>query len=255
MTYLETHIALPPGALPANAVREIVETAVHDFGWLKLERFGRSEPDTAVRSGGTGIDAALAIYEQRQRLAVGTAKKDAILQFLPDRTGAASHLGEITWFVKPPRARDSAWREAHAIQVADVMNRVNSPYAFAALDEDIQRKTMREAETEQGTIRTYTVRTYADGLAGLFWRNFFAGPFLQLFGERLATLPADASRQLTHGVRLIQPYPAPEDALAAEGAARETTLIEHLGAGAFYDRARHTQPTLRPPLPALPTTE
>jgi hypothetical protein len=254
MTYLETHITLPPGFLPAEIVRGIVEAAVAD-GWVKLERYGRSEPDTAVQAGVAPVDAAMTLYEQRQRLAVGTARKDAILLFLPDRKGTLSHLGVITWFVKPHRARDRVWREAQAAQVAQIMRRVNSPYAFAAFDDDIQRKTMREARSDQGTIRTYTVRTYADGLAGLFWRNFFGAAFARLFGGPLDALPPDVCRELPGGIRLIQPYDAPEDAMTAGGAAREAEIVAQLGAGAFYDHVQHLQPTLRPQLPALPAGE
>jgi hypothetical protein len=135
------------------------------------------------------------------------------------------------------------------------MHRVSSPYAFAAIDDDVQRKTMRETRDEKGPVLTYTVRTYADGLAGLFWRNFFGAPFRALFGKRMDALPVGVSREMRGGIRLVEPYSAPENAMTAEGQRREAALIAHLGADCFYDHTRHLPPERHPDLPSLGARE
>ena len=93
-----------------------------------------------------------------------------------------------------------------------------------------------------------TVRDYSEGLAGLFWRNFFGPPFVKLFGERLQSLPETCREDLGDGIVLVEPYPKPMDAETQAGKAREQELISLLGPECFYDHERHTLPTRRPEL-------
>jgi hypothetical protein len=99
-----------------------------------------------------------------------------------------------------------------------------------------------------GEIETFTVRDPSEGLAGLFWRNFYGPPFTRLFGERLASLPADIRQDLEGGITLVQPYALPSEAGTPEGDARERELIAQLGPECFYDHARHLKPTRLPEL-------
>ncbi|HYI01296.1 hypothetical protein [Hyalangium sp.] len=92
------------------------------------------------------------------------------------------------------------------------------------------------------------MRDYSEGLAGLYWRTFLGAPFLRLFGDRLATLPADYRQELSDELVLVQPYELPTHASTPEGDARERQLISLLGPECFYDHERHLKPTRRPEL-------
>jgi hypothetical protein len=137
------------------------------------------------------------------------------------------------------------------------MQLVNSPLAQAARDEDLERKKWRLVPNPDGFGQqlVYTVRDYSEGLAGVFWRNFFGPPFVRLFGERLKDLPAGCTREeLPGGIVLVQPYEDPSLAGTEEGIARERALIAHLGPECFYDHERHIKPTRLPELPPPPTS-
>jgi hypothetical protein len=102
-----------------------------------------------------------------------------------------------------------------------------------------------------GQIWTSTVRDYSQGLAGLFWRNFYGPPFIRLFGERLATLAPEYRQPLGDDLVLVQPYVLPTEAGTDAGAARERELIAHLGPECFYDHTHHVPPTRGPVLDHL----
>ena len=130
------------------------------------------------------------------------------------------------------------------------MRLVGSPFAYSGLEEDVARKRSYWAPAPDGVgeIETFTVRDPSEGLAGLFWRNFYGPPFTRLFGERLASLPADTRQDLGGGITLVQPYELPTQAGTPEGEARERELIAHLGPECFYDHSRHLKPTRLPEL-------
>jgi hypothetical protein len=133
------------------------------------------------------------------------------------------------------------------------MRLFNSPLAQTGAAEDMERKTERLvlAPDGFGQVQIHTVRDYSEGLAGLFWRNFFGPPFVQLFGERLTTLPAEFKQEQGDGIILVQPYELPTQAGTPEGDARERQLITHLGPECFYDHERHLKPTRVLDLPRL----
>jgi hypothetical protein len=130
------------------------------------------------------------------------------------------------------------------------MRLVGSPYASTGLSEDVSRKSEQLVPHPSGfgQSQTYTVRDPSEGLAGLFWRNFYGPPFVRMFGERLVSLPADTRQDLGEGIVLVQPYELPTEAGTPEAEARERELIAHLGPDCFYDHAHHTKPTRLPVL-------
>jgi hypothetical protein len=130
------------------------------------------------------------------------------------------------------------------------MRLVDSPFAYSSVGEDVERKRDRFVPHPSGLGQTqaFTVRDPSEGLAGLFWRNFYGPPFTRLFGERLATLPADTRQDLGNGIVLVQPYELPTQAGTPEGDARERELIAHLGPECSYDHERHLRPTRVPEL-------
>ena len=97
----------------------------------------------------------------------------------------------------------------------------------------------------------FTVRDYSEGLPGLLWRNFFGPPFVQMFGERLASLPGESKQELGGGIVLVQPYELPSQADTPEATAREHELITQLGPDCFYDHERHLKPARVPDLASL----
>ncbi|HYO58659.1 hypothetical protein [Archangium sp.] len=131
------------------------------------------------------------------------------------------------------------------------MRLVQSPLAWCALKNDFERKTQRRVPEDIGLRLTFTLRDYSEGLAGLFWRNFYGPPFIRMFGQRLDALPAECREPLGEDIVLVQPYELPTEADTEAGRARERELISLLGPECFYDHEHHTLPTRRPVLHAL----
>jgi hypothetical protein len=122
--------------------------------------------------------------------------------------------------------------------------------AQAGLDEEFKNKTRRLVPCADGfgQEQVFTVRDPGEGLAGLFWRNFYGPPFTRMFGERLGALPSDTHQDLEGGISLVQPYELPTQAGTPEGEVRERELIALLGPECFYDHERHLKPTRLPEL-------
>jgi hypothetical protein len=130
------------------------------------------------------------------------------------------------------------------------MSLMGSPLAQSAPEDDLSRKTERWVPLPGGLgqEQVLNVRGYSEGLAGLYWRNFFGAPFLRLFGDRLDTLPPECRQELSDELVLVQPYELPTQAGTPEGDARERQLISLLGPECFYDHQRHVKPARRPEL-------
>lgn len=244
MEYLETVLKLPPGPVSTDGLRGALRLIFEEWHWFEPTRFGRVTPDQDIPSGRPVIDAIMEAVGTNHWVAVGSRGDKHMLLLSMDKARERSHLGRLTWLAPADLGRDPAWREAQAIQNASLMRHLDSPYAYAGLDEDMWRKTHRETADDRGfTIETFTVRDHGEGVAGLFWRNFFGAPFRELFGDRLKKVSRDLE-----GIALVEPYPDPWAALTDEGRAREEALIEILGRDSFYDHATQSLPTRRPKL-------
>jgi hypothetical protein len=249
--YLTTKISLNPG-LPAGAIiKEFLQLAFSKYRWFVPVRYGgfaiwnqKIDPERI------DYDALVAVYEERQSLCVAARTDKDFLCIFPARADSPLHIGKIIWEASASYSTKASWRKAHAEQVSEVMTLLSSPLAMAARDDDVDRKTTRWVPNEDGIGRTqtFTVSNYSEGLAGLFWRNFFGPSFVRMFGERLASLPAEHRQDLGHGLVLVQPYALPSEAGTEQGNAQERSLIEHLGPECFYDHARHLKPSRVPVL-------
>jgi hypothetical protein len=244
MDYLETVIKLPPGPLSADALRATLRLVFEELRWFEPTHCGRVTPDKPLPKSRPVIDAIMELSSGDNWLAVGSKGDRHVLMLSMDKPGERSHLGRLTWLAPPGLARDPAWREAHAAQVAMLMRQLGSAYAYATLANAARGKTHHETTDQRGfAIETFTVRDHSEGLVGLFWRNFFAAPFQALFGDRLAGVV-----RYLDDIALVEPYPTPDGAFTEEGRRRENELVARLGADCFYDHERRTPPTRRPVL-------
>ncbi|MFP2929244.1 hypothetical protein ACLESO_29390 [Pyxidicoccus sp. 3LG] len=132
------------------------------------------------------------------------------------------------------------------------MRLLGSPLAQTAQGEDLGRKTRRLVPLDDGggLEEVHTVRDPSEGLAGLYWRNFFGPPFLRMFGDRISSLLPGTHQELGGDITLVQPYELPTQALTPEGDAAEERLITVLGPECFHDFRRHLKPTRVPELSA-----
>ncbi len=251
MRHLETHIGIPPGLLPTTVVREILRLGLEQYRWFIPRRYGTGTLRHTLPPERTDVDTLLTFYEENEFLCVAARTDQDFLWISPARPESQRRFGRLALFTSPKAANKPSWLSAHLEQVVELMRLVHSPMAFTALDEDIERKTERFVPEEIGQRLDFTVRNYSEGLAGLFWRNFFGPPFVHLFGERLASLPPESRQDLGHGLVLVQPYALPSDAGTEHGDARERSLIAHLGPECFYDHALHLKPTRLPVLPPV----
>lgn len=252
MRYLKMEICLPPGLLSLEMVREILSLVFEEFRWFTPTKYGYFDFDHRLFPGQIGIDGMLAYYEERKHLWVARSNHEYI-NISPTRVDEEyPYVGGIGWTTREKPKAQPKWPAAPSEQVKKLMTLVGSPHAYVALDRDIDQKKWRLVPHEIGYSEVHNVRDYSEGLAGLFWRNFFGPPFVHMFGDRLRTLPPDVRTDLGDDIVLVEPYPLPSDAETEEGKARERALIEHLGPECFYDHERHTAPTRRPDVSSLP---
>jgi len=252
MKYLETEIWLPPGVPSRETVREVLRLIFDEFSWFTPVRYGYLELDNALVPGDLGRHQLLAFYQKEEALQVGARTNQNFINIFPATNTEYVYTGSCSWLTSPREALRPAWRDRHVAQVKQLMLLLGSPLASAALKEDFKSKTQRLVEHETFTQLEFNVRGYGEGLAGLFWRNFYGPPFVSMFGERLTSLPPDVRRDLGDGIVLVEPYALPSEAGTDAGRAREAELIAKLGPECFYDHARNLLPTRRPILPPVP---
>jgi hypothetical protein len=254
--YLSTDIGLPLGTPSSLVVREFLQLIFAKYRWFVPMRYGwfatwnqKIDPERI------DYDALVALYEERHSLCVAARTDSDFICIFPSEPESPPYSGNIIWEASAKWASKPDWRAAHIEQVTEVMRLVHSPLTQVASAEDRERKTRQLVPSDDGigSVQTFTVRNYSEGLAGLFWRNFFGPPFVHMFGERLASLPEDCRRPLGDGLVLVQPYELPSDAGTEHGDARERSLIAHLGPECFYDHVRQLKPS-RLPLLEPPAT-
>ncbi|MDY7227742.1 hypothetical protein [Hyalangium rubrum] len=250
MKYLKTYIYLPPGLPPLTRVREFLRRALEEYRWFRPTRFGLAFPEERLDPEHLDYEVLLTFYDDLKALCVAAPTDRDFFLIHPARPDVPPHTGAIIWRTSIREAVKASWRTEHMRQVLELMRLMGSPLAQSAVDDDFERKTRRlvPAADGLGSEESSTVRDPSEGLAGLFWRNFFGPPFVSMFGERLDTLPGEFKQDLGQGTILVQPYALPTQAGTPEGAEHERQLIAHLGADCFYDHTRHSLPPRRPAL-------
>ncbi|HEX8700670.1 MAG TPA: hypothetical protein VF815_17600 [Myxococcaceae bacterium] len=250
MKYFRTEFSLPPGAPPSSVVRECFQLIFETYRWFRPVKYGRASLSERLDPDRIDFNALVAYYERYKNITV-TARTDRdYFIFMPVKPDDPPYTGSVIWGTSAKAAEKAAWRAEHLHQMREVMRLVRAPLAQAGLDEDFEKKTRRLVADPDGlsAIDTFTVRDYSEGLAGLFWRNFFGPPFTRMFGERLSNLSPAVQQEIGDGIILLQPYELPTQAGTPEGVAAERQLISQLGPECFYDHERHLKPTRRPEL-------
>jgi hypothetical protein len=255
MKYMRTIINLPPGVTSRPVIPTLLRLIFDQYRWFRPERYGLGVLQERLDPHRIDYDALLGFHEQFSSITIGARTDRDFVLITVTKPGDPPHAGRITWMTSAREALKPRWRATHSRQVVEVMRLMQAPIAAAGLDEDFEAKECRWVPDPNGlsATLTFTVRDPSKGLAGLFWRNFFGPPFVELFGERLATLPAEFKQDLGDGVVLVQPYELPSQAGTPEALERERQLIAHLGPECFYDHEHHQKPSRVPRLPAPPT--
>jgi hypothetical protein len=250
-TTLDIEIGLPPGRLSGELVREFLDLVLRRYRWFEARRYGYISMDEAIDPAHLDLAPLIAYFEEHRWLCVGAKTDRDFIWFSPSRTAEFPYVGEISWTTSVRSASKASWRTALVQQVAELMRLVQSPLAQTGMGQDFEHKTRRWIPQEVGRKRVVTVRDYSEGLAGLFWHNFYGPPFMRMFGQRLDALPPECRRPLGEDLVLVQPYELPTEAGTEAGKARERELISLLGPECFYDHEHHTLPTHRPILDSL----
>jgi hypothetical protein len=259
MKYLDTQIRLPPDRPSGEIVKEFLELVLRRFRWFEPRRYGSASLANAIEPDHFDLAPLVAHYEEHNSLCVATRTERDFIWFSPILPGSPPYTGQISWTTSASSASKASWRTAYVHQIPELMRLVGSPLAQAGLETDLDRKQRRRVSKSipsEGGVFTYsqdelTVRHYGQGLAGLFWRNFYGPPFVRMFGERLEALPPECLHPLGEDLVLVQPYELPTEAGSPAATAREHQLISLLGPECFYDHAHHTLPTPRPVRDAL----
>jgi len=235
MNKIDTMWKLRPGRLEGKQVRDVLTLAFTKWG-IRPSTYGKLA--TRETDGKDDVETLVAFYEHHGELYVrgpgGTLAVD------PDRRGRSA-IGYVAWFWSAKGSLSRAKLELHASALGDGAEALGSPYAFACREGQAWERGSRIVQLEKGKADIPKVRTYRDGLAALFWRNFFGPEFTALFGDRLTSLPGDVAWR-ANGGWIVQPYAQPDDTFAEEGRRRERETIAQLGAECFYD-----DDLLRPP--------
>jgi hypothetical protein len=251
MKYLTTYLYPSPEALRRPRLQQLLRTLLEEHRWVDPIRYGNSSMRERIAPGRVDYEALADFYEAHEGVCIGASTDQHYFWvFPPDPGHPRFQGGKLIWGTSTRQANSPASRARHLEQVASVMRDTDASLAFAAMVEDIDRKTERlvPAPDGVGSILTSTVRVPGEGLAGLFWRNVFGPPFTRLFGERLLSLPPETHQALGGGLVLVQPYERPSQAMTPEGDAAEARLITVLGPECFYDFQRHQKPTRVPEL-------
>ena len=188
-----TSLYLPPGPLPTGVVRDILQLAFKEYRWFQPapdERFDKNadfEPDSI------NYNARVAYYDTVHHLTITDRTEREFLMISAPRKTEFPFVGKVSWSVSADATNTLEWRDSHLQQVVNLMRLVGSYAAQAGMIDDVYRKEERFIPLPDGfgTEQTFTVRDPSEGLAGLFWRNFFGPPFVRMFGDRLLSLPPD----------------------------------------------------------------
>ncbi|WP_375756695.1 hypothetical protein [Corallococcus exercitus] len=246
--YLKTWFSLPPGVPPTNIIRELVRRFFSEGRWFQPVRYGSVGMREQLEPGSFNPDGPTAYYDEFKHFFIGAKTNRDFIRLSPERFGEYPFAGSFSWTTSVVEARKAVWREAHLRQVVEIMNLLGSPLAQSGLDDDFQRKGDRIEPNEDGfgSKLVFNLRDYSEGLSGLYWRNVFGAPFVDLFGPRLDAIPASQRQSLDGGLVLVQPYELPTQAMTPEGDAAESQLIATLGRDAFFDLPTLTKPTRVP---------
>ncbi|RKG95123.1 hypothetical protein D7X32_40005 [Corallococcus carmarthensis] len=240
--------------MPATStIRELVHRFFSGFPWFQPVRYGGFNMTERWVPGAFNPDAVAAYYDEFKDFTVGAKTDRDFLQITPERHGEHPFAGGFIWMTSIVEARKARWREAHLRQVVEIMHLLGSPLAQSGLDDDFERKNWRWVPNEDGfgSRLDFNLRDYSEGLDGLYWRNIFGAPFVDLFGPRLDAIPASQRQSLDGGFVLVQPYELPTQAMTPEGDAAEAQLIATLGREAFFDLPTLTKPTRVPDVSSL----
>lgn len=248
LKYLTTRISLPPIVPSEAAVRAFLKSAFEEYRWFEPARTHHNEQIDPRR---IDYDALAARFLEVRSLMVRAKTDRDFFLFSARKADGPPHVGKLTWDAALSRAKSATWRDAHVQQVTALMKLFNSPLAVSATSEDERRKCDQFIPSPSGfgQRRTRTVRDPSEGLAGVFWRNFYGPPFLQVFGDRLNAVPESQRRTVADGIVLVEPYALPTDAMTPAAEAAEQQLREVLGPECFYDHATRTMPRRVPDLP------
>ncbi|MCY1016975.1 hypothetical protein [Pyxidicoccus sp. MSG2] len=235
-------------------MRKLVHLLFNEYRWFRPVHFGRARMVGRLDAADQDYSALLTYFEEFQNITITAHTDRDYVMVFPAKNAAQPFAGKLIWGTSITEAKKPGWRGAHLNQVAEVMKLLDSPLAQTGMADDMDRKTLRLVPSPDGfgSIETFTVRDPSEGLAGLYWRNFFGPPFVRLFGDHLLSLPPDTVQELGGGRILVQPYALPTQVMTPEGNAAEQRLITVLGPECFYDHSRHRKPTRCPEL-SLPT--
>jgi hypothetical protein len=250
---LTTRICFPSGVPSGELLHTFLRLVFEEFHWFEPMRYGYTSLKRKLDPRRIDYSSLVAFYETRLAALCVAARTDRdFFLFHPAKPDDPPYAGALTWVTSTRQANSASWRTEHARQVTALMRLLNAPVAYAAQDDDLSRKKWRSIPNPDGFghTETYTLRDYSEGLEGLFWRNFYGPLFVQLFGDRLNSLPGEYKQDVGDGIVLVQPYELPTQAGTPEAVERERQLIAQLGPECFYDHERHLKPTRVPDLPA-----
>ncbi|RKH16017.1 hypothetical protein D7X74_16755 [Corallococcus sp. CA047B] len=247
LKYLTTKISLPPIVPSEAAVRAFLKSAFEEYRWFEPARSHNEQIDPRRIDYDTLVAGFL---EFRSLMVLAKTDRDFFL-FSARKADGPPHVGKLTWDAALSRAKNAKWRDDHVHQVTALMKLFNSPLAVSATSEDEGRKCQQFIPSPSGIGQrwTWTVRDPSEGLAGVFWRNFYGPPFIEMFGDRLNAVPETQRRTVADGIVLVEPYTLPTDAMTPAAEAAEQQLREVLGPECFYDQVARTMPRRVPDLP------
>lgn len=258
MDYYKLKLCLWPGKSSPDTVRDLLSFCLENSPWFEPRLFGLLFPEERFKDSANWLNELMIFYNDNSAVCVGQGKESHYVNVHPIdplRKADSDHQqfsGSVGWMTQKKGRRVDLLDPVILEQILSMMRVVNCPYGFCGDVDDHFAKSSYLKPDVIGKMKVQrqvpTISGFDEGLAGIFWRNFFGLPFIKMFGEKLQNLPDKYIRYTSDDIWVIQAYERPEQAGTDAARNAEKEIIEHLGEEHFYDHVNHEKPKHPPDL-------
>lgn len=193
-----TFIGLPPGGIPEEKIKIILEQSISEWKWINPEKYGHITADQKLGKDDSGIlKILLEFYRNKKDLELKGKYKggSARLSILPNRFNRRNFSGYIIYESK--YHSETYEVKKYAEEVASIMELVNSPMAYSCAREAFTHFRTRTVRAEYGEEEVINVKDYSAGLPHPHWRMWFGEHYVDFIELNvLEKAPTNISKRI-----------------------------------------------------------